>query len=464
MPNTLTALDVAGDPSYGQTLNLTATITAQSTVPPGTTMGGTVAFEWAPTSGGTYTALPGSPTTVTSTPGSSTGTATLAVNTPGSPLPLGDYYIHAVYSGDTNFDGSTSSDSFEQVTTPTTTAVVAAPSPAPHGAAVTLTATVTASSPVPAGMTMGGTVTFQSATTAGGPYTALGAAVAVSATAGSDTGEATFTTSTLPLGANYIIAVYSGDTYFDTSTAPEITEQITTTTTTTVVAAPSPAPHGAAVTLTATVTASTTVPSNVTMGGTVTFQSATTAGGPYTALGAAVAVSATAGSTTGEATFTTSTLPLGANYIIAIYSGDTTFGGSTSPEITEQITTTTTTTVTANPTSSTFGDSVALHATVTAGTTVPSNVTMGGTVTFEWASTTGGPYTALGAAVAVTAAAGSTTGTADFTITNANPLPPGTDYIVAVYSGDTTFGGSTSAEATETVSKIGTTTGLVATP
>ncbi|TVT19998.1 Ig-like domain repeat protein [Amycolatopsis rhizosphaerae] len=337
MPNTLTALDVAGDPSYGQTLNLTATITAQSPVPPGTTMGGTVAFEWAPTSGGTYTPLTGSPAAVTSTAGSSTGTAVLAVNTPGAPLPLGDYYIHAVYSGDPNFDGSTSTDAFEQVTTPTTTAVVAAPSPAAHGATVTLTATVTASSPVPTGMTMGGTVTFQSATTAGGPYTDLGTAVSVSSTAGSTTGTAAFTTSTLPLGANYIIAVYSGDTYFNASTAPEITEQITTTTTTAVTAAPSPAAHGATVTLTATVTAGTTVPSNVTMGGTVTFQSATTTGGPYTDLGTAVSVTATAGSTTGEATFTTSTLPLGANYIIAVYSGDTTFDGSTSPEVTETV-------------------------------------------------------------------------------------------------------------------------------
>ena len=85
-------------------------------------------------------------------------------------------------------DPSTSDRSYG----PSTTALVASPSPAPLGSTVNLTATVTGTNP-------SGTVTFKDGTTT------LGSATLAS-------GSATLSTPFTSLGSHSLTAVYAGDT------------------------------------------------------------------------------------------------------------------------------------------------------------------------------------------------------------------------------------------------------------
>ena len=101
------------------------------------------------------------------------------------------YTYHFTYSGLANYTDST------------TTTLTSVPSPSPSGQSVTFTAAVTETnaSVDPSGPT--GTVTFYSCTSnACGTTTSLG-----TGTVGSN-GQATLSTSSLPVGTNYIEAVY----------------------------------------------------------------------------------------------------------------------------------------------------------------------------------------------------------------------------------------------------------------
>src|SRR5439155_20067708 len=116
------------------------------------------------------------------------------------------------------------------------------------GQLVTLTATVT-----PSGAS--GTVTFKQGSNVLGTGTL-------------SSGQATFTTSSLPAGSLKIVAVYGGDTQFASSTSAALTQTVNKAATTTVLgSAPNPSSVGQPVTFTATVTS----PTGVTPGGTVSF-------------------------------------------------------------------------------------------------------------------------------------------------------------------------------------------------
>ncbi len=216
----------------------------------------------------------------------------------------GAHLVEASYPGDASRSLSVSatvslSAAAESLTT-TTTTLVAAPSPAIIGQTVTLTATV---APAPTGSPLG-TVSFY----AGETLLCMGTVNSL--------GIATCTTTALPLGADSIGAIYSGNTTFATSSSPAVMETIAplTVTTTTLLLTPTPPTDGQMETFTATV-APTPTGSSL---GTVSFFSGATLLGMGTV------------NSSGVATFIGSGLPVGAVSITAVYSGNATSATSTS--------------------------------------------------------------------------------------------------------------------------------------
>jgi sugar lactone lactonase YvrE len=311
-------------------------------------------------------------------------------------------------------------------TTSTTVALTALPDPAFVGQSVTLTATV---SPAPIGSSLG-TVSFYNGATLLGSGNV------------NSSGVATFLSTTLPVGADSLTAVYSGNAAFATSTSSVYTETITalTSTTTTLTAAPNPANVGESVTLTATVSPApvepehhaSRVPEEEASLGTVSFYYG------ETLLGSGDVNSS------GVATLSTTTLPAGADGLTAVYSGDSGFAGSTSSVYTETITaptttTTTTTTLMASSNPAATGATVTFTATVSpAPTGTPT-----GTVSFYNGETLLGTETVNSSGVATFSTAS---------------LPAGALSITAVYSGNSSFAGSTSSALTETVGAVFTVT------
>jgi hypothetical protein len=364
---------------FGQAVSFTATVSA---VAPGSgTATGTVQFM----DGG---ANLGSPVTL------SGGSATFT--TPS--LSVGTHSITAVYSGDTNFTGSTGSLPTQTVNqASSSTAVASDTSPSVFGQAVTFTATVSAVAP--GSGTATGTVQFMDGgVNLGAPVTLTG-------------GPATFTTASLSVGTHSISAVYSGDTNFTASTGS--LQGLTVNRASSAISVSSnnnPSVFGQAVTFTATVTA--VAPGSGIATGTVAFFDGTTnLGSP--ALDAS-----------GHATLTTSALGAGTHNITVQYSGDGNFNpsaGSLPAQTVNQAGTTTVVTSSLNP--SVFGQSVTFTATVASGAGTPS-----GTVQFTDGGVNLGPPVALSAGVA--------------TLTTAS-LSAGAHSISAVYSGDANFSGST---------------------
>ncbi|MBT9333123.1 Ig-like domain repeat protein, partial [Paracidobacterium acidisoli] len=194
-----TATTISVSPTPPTVLNNSQTATFTATVTP--QFGDTL------TPTGTVTLFSGSTQVGTGT--LTNGVATVQV----SNLPAGNLQITAQYNGDTNFTGSTSSYvpvNVASVSAPVANVSLAASTTiATIGQSITLTATVTTpgGSPVTSG-----TVTFQEGDNP------LGAAVAVNGS-----GMATFTTSTLPIGGNPLIAVFSGTTGFGANTSVPVT-------------------------------------------------------------------------------------------------------------------------------------------------------------------------------------------------------------------------------------------------
>src|SRR5208337_1582304 len=138
------------------------------------------------------------------------------------------------------------------LTVPTTSSVYSQP--------VTFTATVVT---VPSGGSPTGTVTFFKGSTNLGTGMVDGS------------GDASITTTILPVGNDAITATYSGDSIDDTSTASAVTQQVfQDTTTSTVTSSVTPSVFGQSVTITATVAANT--PGTGMGDGTVIFYDGTT--------------------------------------------------------------------------------------------------------------------------------------------------------------------------------------------
>jgi hypothetical protein len=235
------------------------------------------------------------------------GRATLST----ASLSVGTHSITASYAGDANH-AAASSFAFSQIVD-LNSATVALTSSAPSagaGQAVTLTATVVragAGSLAPTG-----TVTFREGSVVLGTA-AIGAS-----------GQASFTTATLPVGSHAITASYGGDASFGAAASPTLTQTVVANATATSLASSAlSATVGELITYTASVTsAAATAPART---GTVTFFDGASR------LGAASLDAA------GKATFAISFLTAGGHGITAVYSGNANSAGSTSAVLNQQV-------------------------------------------------------------------------------------------------------------------------------
>ena len=315
-------------------------------------------------------------------------------------LSTGANAIIAVYNGDSHFTTSTSAALTQSVNQAGTTSVVtSATNPSVFGQSVTFTATVTAVAP--GSGTPTGSITFLDGSTTLGTTTLSG-------------GKATFKTTALAAGPHTITVSYSGDGNFVTSPSGPLTQAVNQAgTTSKVTSSANPSVFGESVTFTATVKA--VAPGSGTPTGTVSFLDGSTTLGTGTLSG-------------GTATFSISTLAVGAHSITVVYGGDANFLTSTSGILTQtvkQAATTSSVSSSVNP--SVSGQAVTFTATIAP--VSPGSGTPTGTVTFNDGSTVLGIVTF-------------TSGTASFTTSS---LAVGTHSIKAVYAGDTNFKTSTSA-------------------
>jgi sugar lactone lactonase YvrE len=344
---------------------------------------------------GTVQFLDGS--TVLGTVSVSSGSAALST----SSLAVGAHSITAAYRGDATYNPSNSAALQETVTkTVTTTVLSASPSPSTAGQSVTLTAAVSPSAAT-------GTVQFYNGATSLG-------------TASVTNGQAQWTTAALPAGTNSLTASYSGDANNAASTSAAISQTVNKI---------------------ATGTTITTNPAFPTVGQTVNIVAAVS---PTTATGAVNFFSGstllgTSNLSNGQATFPIQATTAGLTLVNlgAVYQGDSSYSGSSSPVISVNVgkgSTTTALSSSVNP--SVHGQAVTFTAAVT-----PAAAT--GTVTFSGVGTAS---LANGVASITTSA-----------------LPTGTTTVSAQYNGDSNYNSSASAGLAQVV-KAATTTSLTSSP
>jgi hypothetical protein len=127
-----------------------------------------------------------------------------------SELPPGVNIITAVYEGDSNDSGSTSTAVNQIVLAATKTTLSSSPNPSTYGEAVTFTAVVASGAGTPPD---GESVSFMKGKTVLGTGTLSG-------------GSATFTTSTLKIGTTTVEAVYGGDPNFAGSTSNKVKQVV----------------------------------------------------------------------------------------------------------------------------------------------------------------------------------------------------------------------------------------------
>lgn len=304
------------------------------------------------------------------------------------PLGSGIHQVDASYSGDSIYIASLSSTvPLTAAPVPTTLTLTASPTSATLlGQPITLTATLDPYTVGPPTTTTNSeTVTFYN----GG--ISIGTGVL-------NNGVATFTTTSLPIGAESLQATFPGDSNYDSSNS-----NILSVTVAPVMLASSlnPSTYQQSVTFTATLVVGKT--------GTVTFMDGTTVLG----------MEAIGGTT---ATFTTSGLSVGSHDITAIYNS------STSPILTQVVNKAVPTVLVSTSGSSVYGGTVTITASVPAGPT--------GTITITSGSTTLGSGTIVGGLVTITTAV----------------LPAGNDPILATYGGDGNYASATGT-TTQTVAK-----------
>jgi large repetitive protein len=377
--------------AYGSTVIFTSTVAVSGGIP----VSGSVSFY----DGATYL-------------GSGTLNGNIATYATAN-LPVGSNPITASYT-DTNNVSATSPVLTQVVEQTTATTVASSVNPSIHGTPVTLTAVVTATGTV----VPTGKVTFLDGGTPIGTGTL--------AAAGTTSAAATLQISTLTAGAHSITASYGGDANDFSSLSAALSQTVNVASSTTaLVASANPSIAGKALTLTAMVTTN-----GGTAAGTVNFYNGTTLLGAGTLNGA------------GAATFTSSTLPVGAYSITAVYAGDANDTGSTSAVLALSVIQATTSVklVTGNPT-------IQVTSAVTFTATVSGNGGVAtGNVTFMDGSNTLGSVAVNGGVAAYTTSS----------------LAVGTHNITAVYGGDANDAGSSSAAVTETVTAYATQTSLAA--
>ena len=402
-------------------------VTDSATISGGSTSGvtGTVTYNLFANAACT---VPGSPvSTVTVTGGVVPNSRAVLFNSTGS------FGFNAVYSGDANNNRATSACEPLTVQKASTTTIVASSvNPSVFGQSVIFTATVTVVSP--GAGSPSGTVNFLDGATMIGSGT-------LSSTAPF---RATFTTSTLAVGAHSITASYAGNANFNGSTSAVLTQTANKAGTSTSVASSlNPSTFGQSVTFTATVTV--VAPGAGSPSGTVTFLDGTTTLGTGTL-------------SSGTATFTTSALAVGSHSITASYGGDASFNGSTSAVLTQTVNPVTGVTIATTIRDSTNAavTSIVLGATVhDSATLTGQTATAGGSVSYSFWNT--------GTCSGTRTAAGTVTVT-NGVVPNSNTITPtaaSSFSFNATYSGDANNNRATSGCELLTVTRASTTTTVV---
>jgi hypothetical protein len=292
------------------------------------------------------------------------------------------------------------------------------------GRTITFTATIRDQNHT--GHTPTGTVTFTDALTNG---TTPPPATTLATITLNGAGQTTFSTSSLAAGSHFIGINYSGDANFSAGSAALVETIHRFATNTTVTSSPNPSDVGSVVTFTATVTST----GSGTPTGMVRFTEGTNV------------LRQEAVDSTGHATFSTAGLALGKHTITAAYHSDPVFAASQgsdagAPQIVQQ----TTTTVSGSVNPSVYGQAVTFTATVHATSSVPT-----GTVIFKDFGDVLGTRTLNGA------------GQATFSTAT---LSHGNHSITAVYSGNNSLAGSTSAGFDEMVKPDATALNLSSSP
>jgi hypothetical protein len=199
---TSTGITSSTNPSvWGQSVDFTATVSV--TGPGAGSPTGTVTFK-------------DGAADISGCTGQPVNTSTSKATCTTSALSVAGHSVTAVYSGDNNFIGSSTSALSHTVSRAATgTGVTSSKSPSTQGESVTFTATVSVTLPGAGAPT--GTVTFKDGASTLGPG-------ALSTNGGVTT--ATYTTSGLGAGPHSISASYGGDGNFLTSTASAITQYV----------------------------------------------------------------------------------------------------------------------------------------------------------------------------------------------------------------------------------------------
>jgi hypothetical protein len=314
----------------------------------------------------------------------------------------GTHVLTASYPGDANFLGATSQPLNEVVKNMThfwkTTST---PSPGIAGFPITLTLYITDTDAT-------GTVDFVDGIS--GPNIYLGTGTLIN-------GTASITTSVLTAGTHEIYATYSGDANYISGATPSL-QVVKAASTAALTATPATAVYGQAVQLTAAVAPASTT-------GTVQFLDGATPLGT-------VPVS------NGAAVLSVPSFSAGAHSVTATYSGDATYGGSTSAPVAVSV-------AKATP-------SIAISSSLNPAPYMQAIIF---TIALTPANATGGVQLLDGATVIATLAAGTTTASVTLNV--------GTHSVTAVYGGDANFNGATSAPVSQLVTTT-TLTSVSATP
>lgn len=332
---TTTGLSIGAPASFGQPVELTATVTAATGVPTGmvTFYEGTTILGQRPLNG--------------------SGACSLTL----TGLSAGSHSLSAIYASDTHNAASTGSLVLP-VAEGTSTTLAVTPNPAGFGTPVSVTATVLAAD-IAAGIPTGTVTVQEGASTLG--------TVAVDGT-----GVAVLSLTTLPTGAHPLTATFTGSSGWGNSSGSAPTLNITDGTTTTLAGSPNPAVFGQSVAFTATV-----APAHAGAGipaGSVAFTEG------VTTLGIVVV------DITGKAALNLTSLTIGAHVITATFTGANGWGNSSGSAVTQNITDGTTTALAAAPNPSAFGQLVTFTASIAAahaGAGVPT-----GSVVFKEGVTT----------------------------------------------------------------------------
>ncbi len=436
----------AASSSLTQTVNAAATTTSVTSNHNPSVVGQAVTYTAtvAVTSPGSGT--PSSSDTVTFKDGASTiscgtgsvsfnGTTATCVVTYGSVTGGSPHSITAVFGGDANYGGSTSSALSETVNkASTSTSVTSTSNPSVVGQQVFYTATVAVSSPGAGTPSSSDTVTFKdgaSTITCGTGSTSFNGTIATcGVTYNSTTGS-----------PHSITAVFGGDANYATSTSSALSQTVNkASTTTSVTSTSNPSTVGQQVTYAATVAVTSPGSGTPSSGDTVTFKD----GANTISCGTgSVAFNGT------TATCVATPTSAGSHSVTAVYGGDANYATSTSSALSQTVnaaSTTTSVTSSANP--STVGQAVTYTATVAVTSPGSGTPSSGDTVTFKDGANT------LSCGTGSVAFNGTT---ATCVVT---PTAAGSHSITAVFGGDANYATSTSSALTQTVNAASTTTSV----